>query len=278
MIRSTRELYAGRALLVIVMAVTIVPFLSIFTTALHPSGSVPAPLEWPAQPHWGNFVEAFEAANLGALLGSSTFIAVAVVPASVILSTIAGFAIGVLRFPGSRWLFMLFVFGLTLPFTGIVVPLYYLERDMGILNTRFAIVLPLIALYMPFGIFWMRAHFVNMPDALDEAARIDGAGPWNLFRLVHVPRAPPRDRLARRCAFRLDVESVLDRARPCRGTISQNDGGSARSLPGTVRLGHTAACGGNDTDHPAEPDRVRPLPKAHHRRPARRRIQRMTAR
>lgn len=191
MIRSTRELYAGRALLVIVMAVTIVPFLSIFTTALHPSGSVPAPLEWPAQPHWGNFVEAFEAANLGALLGSSTFIAVAVVPASVILSTMAGFAIGVLRFPGSRWLFMLFVFGLTLPFTGIVVPLYYLERDMGILNTRFAIVLPLIALYMPFGIFWMRAHFVNMPDALDEAARIDGAGPWNLFRLVHVPRARP---------------------------------------------------------------------------------------
>ncbi|WP_419921224.1 carbohydrate ABC transporter permease [Candidatus Poriferisodalis sp.] len=191
MIRSTRELYAGRALLVIVMAVTIVPFLSIFTTALHPSGSVPAPLEWPAQPHWGNFVEAFEAANLGALLGSSTFIAVAVVPASVILSTMAGFAIGVLRFPGSRWLFMLFVFGLTLPFTGIVVPLYYLERDMGILNTRFAIVLPLVALYMPFGIFWMRAHFVNMPDALDEAARIDGAGPWNLFRLVHVPLARP---------------------------------------------------------------------------------------
>ena len=54
--------------------------------------------------------------------------------------------------------------GLTLPFEGIIVPLYYEVRSMGLLNTRWAIILPLIALYMPFAVFWMRAHFVNMPD------------------------------------------------------------------------------------------------------------------
>lgn len=186
------ELIAGRALLVGLMIITILPFISIFMTALHPSGTVPSGLEWPADPQWGNFVEAFHVANMTALLGSSTFIVFAVVPVALVISTMAAFAIGLLRIPGSRVLLSLFVFGLTLPFGGIIIPLYYLERAMGIYNTRLAIVLPLIALYMPFAVFWMRAHFVNMPGEISEAARVDGATTWDLFWRIHLPlaRAP----------------------------------------------------------------------------------------
>jgi raffinose/stachyose/melibiose transport system permease protein len=183
------ELYAGRTLLLVLMAVTILPFISIFTTALHPSGAVPPGISWPEDPQWGNFVDAFNVANMRALLFSSVFIVVAVVPASLVLATMAGFAIGLLRVPGANWLLLLFVFGLTLPFEGIITPLYFLAREMGILNTRFAIVLPLIALYMPFGVFWMRAHFVNMPKEITEAARVDGASIWDLFWRIHVPLA-----------------------------------------------------------------------------------------
>lgn len=186
------ELYAGRALLLALMAMTILPFLSVFTTALHPSGTLPNGLEWPADPQWGNFVEAFKVSNMTALLASSVFIVLAVVPVSLVISTMAGFAIGLLRIPGSRLLFLLFVFGLTLPFEGIITPLYFLARSMGILNTRLAIVLPLIGLFMPFAVFWMRAHFVNMPNELTEAAKVDGASTWDLFWRIHVPlaRAP----------------------------------------------------------------------------------------
>jgi raffinose/stachyose/melibiose transport system permease protein len=186
------ELYAGRAFLLLLMAIVILPFISIFTTALHPSGSVPTGLSWPSEPQWGNFVEAFRVANMRVLLFSSLFIVVAVVPVSLVISTMAGFGIGLLRIPGSGWLLLLFVFGLTLPFEGIVTPLYFLARQMGILNTRLAIVLPLIGLFMPFAVFWMRAHFVNMPSEISEAARVDGASTWDLFWRVHVPlaRAP----------------------------------------------------------------------------------------
>lgn len=186
-----RELYAGRALLLALMAITVLPFLSILTTALHPSGSLPSGLAWPEDPQWSNFVDAFQVANMTALLASSTFIVLAVVPIALVIATMAGFAIGLLRIPGARLLLVLFVFGLTLPFEGIIVPLYFLEREMGILNTRFAIVLPLIGLFMPFGVFWMRAHFVNLPTDLTEAARIDGAGTWQLFWRIHVPLARP---------------------------------------------------------------------------------------
>jgi len=186
------ELYAGRALLIALIAVVVLPFISIFTTALHPSRTVPVGLEWPADPQWGNFIEAFNVANMSTLLASSVFIVLAVVPVALVISTMAGFGIGLLRIPGARWLLLLFIFGLTLPFEGIITPLYFLAREIGILNTRLAIVLPLIGLFMPFAVFWMRAHFANMPDEISEAAVVDGASTWDLFWRIHVPlaRAP----------------------------------------------------------------------------------------
>ncbi|AKH81545.1 sugar ABC transporter permease [Streptomyces sp. CNQ-509] len=191
MIVGRREVWTGRLFLVLLMTVTVVPFISLFVTALHPAGSYPQGLQWPSDPQWGNFAEAFRLSNMGELLKSSALIVVGVVPVAVVLATMAGFAIGHLRMVGARAVFLLFVFGLTLPYEGIITPLYYLVRDMGMLNTRWAIILPLIGLFMPFAIFWMRAHFINVPDELSEAAEIDGANVWQLFWRIHVPLAMP---------------------------------------------------------------------------------------
>jgi raffinose/stachyose/melibiose transport system permease protein len=191
MITGRREAWTGRVLLVLLMAITIVPLLSLFVTALHPSGTYPTGLDWPDDPQWRNFADAFSAAHMGTLLESSALIVLGVVPISLLLSTLAGFAVGHLRMPGHRLVFFTFVLGLTLPFEGIITPLYYQVRDMGLLNTRWAIILPLIGLFMPFSVFWMRAHFITMPDTLSEGARIDGATVWQLFWRIHVPLAMP---------------------------------------------------------------------------------------
>ncbi len=186
------EIVSGRTFLLALMLLTILPFISIFTTALYPSGSIPNGLALPSDPQWSNFVEAFKVSNMARLLASSSFIVIAVVPIALIISTMAAFAIGLLRIPGSKFLLALFVLGLTLPFGGIIVPLYYLERWMGIYNTRLAIALPLVGLYMPFAVFWMRAHFITMSSEISEAARLDGATTWDLFWKIHLPlaRAP----------------------------------------------------------------------------------------
>jgi raffinose/stachyose/melibiose transport system permease protein len=189
---SRSELLSGRIVLILMVAVMILPFVSMFMTALHPSGTVPSGgLDWPADPQWGNFITAFNQAHMTALLLSSTFIVVMVVPVALVISTMAGFAIGHLRIPGAGALLLLFVFGLTLPFEGIITPLYYVSKQLGILNTRFAIVLPLIALYMPFAVFWMRAHFAGVPSEISEAAVVDGAGTWDLLWRIHIPLARP---------------------------------------------------------------------------------------
>ena len=69
----------------------------------------PSGLEWPEQPQWGNFLQAFEDAHMGALLVSSVLIVLGVVPVAVVIATMAGFALGHLRIPGSRALFVLFL-------------------------------------------------------------------------------------------------------------------------------------------------------------------------
>ncbi|MFI6424703.1 carbohydrate ABC transporter permease [Promicromonospora sp. NPDC050880] len=191
MITSAREKLTGRILLVLLMAFTIVPFVSLFITALHEPGTYPGGLALPETPYWGNFVTAFQSADMADMLVSSVLIELGVVPVALLIGTLAGFSLGHLRPPGHRAIFIAFLLGLTLPFEGVVVPLYYQIRDLGLLNTRWAIILPLIGLYMPFAVMWMRAHFVNMPEDLSEAARLDGASTWQLFTRIHVPLSMP---------------------------------------------------------------------------------------
>ncbi|WP_019135072.1 carbohydrate ABC transporter permease [Cellulomonas massiliensis] len=191
MIVSARERWTGRVLLTVLMLVTVMPFVSLFVTALHEPGTYPAGLAWPETLHWSNFVTAFQSAQMGKLLVSSVLIELGVVPVALLIGTLAGFALGHLRPPGGRWVFIAFLLGLTLPYEGIIVPLYFQIREMGLLNTRWAIILPLIALYMPFAVFWMRAHFITMPDDVSEAARIDGASTWQLFWRIHLPLSMP---------------------------------------------------------------------------------------
>ncbi|MBZ5738838.1 carbohydrate ABC transporter permease [Nocardioides mangrovi] len=186
-----RDQLAGKALLVLFMVLTLIPFATLLSTALQPAGSIPTGFSWPSDPQWGNFAEAWRIAHLAPLIKSSLLIAVGVVPASLVLATLAGYGLATLKIPFSNLIFVVFLLGLTIPFESLITPLYYQMDSLGLLNTRWALVLPLIALYMPFGVFWMRAHFLTVPAELSEAAFIDGAGTWRTFRHIHLPLALP---------------------------------------------------------------------------------------
>jgi raffinose/stachyose/melibiose transport system permease protein len=173
------------------MLFTAMPLASMISTALQPQGTIPTGISWPTDPQWHNFIDAFDAANLGALSWSSLLIVIGVVPASLVISTMAGYGLAVLRVRGSRFIFIFLLLGLTIPFESLVIPLYYQISDFGLLNSRLAIVLPLIGLFMPFSVFWMRTHFLAVPPDLTEAARVDGANSWRALLGIHLPLAIP---------------------------------------------------------------------------------------
>jgi raffinose/stachyose/melibiose transport system permease protein len=191
MTASPFEKLIGRTIILALMVFAAVPFVSMLFTALQPRGTIPTGVAWPSDPQWGNFVAAFEAADLGALLGSSLLIALGVVPAALVIATMAGYGLAVLKVRGGQVIFLFLLLGLTIPFESLIIPLYYQMEWLGLLNTRWAIILPLIGIFMPFGVYWMRTHFLSVPSDLNDAARIDGAGPWASLLRIHLPLAVP---------------------------------------------------------------------------------------
>ncbi|MDO7883460.1 carbohydrate ABC transporter permease [Salinibacterium soli] len=191
MIVRRSEAVIGRIVLVVVLVLTLIPLLNMVSAALQPADTNPTGLAWPTDPQWGNFVTAFETGNVWRLMGSSLFIVAFVVPVSLLFATLAGYALGNLRMRGGRFLFLFLILGLTIPFEALIIPLYYQSQALGVLNTQWAVILPLIGLYMPFSVVWMRAHFVGVPQELSEAARVDGATTLQEFWRIQLPLARP---------------------------------------------------------------------------------------
>ncbi|MFC0452240.1 carbohydrate ABC transporter permease [Rhodococcus jostii] len=188
---SVRQRIPGLVLLLGTMIFSILPLLSMLSAALQPQGTVPLGLSWPSNPQWHNFLDAWRVAEVTPLLVSSIILVAGVVPVAALFAAMAGYGLGQLKVPGGTVVFLLLLLGLTLPREATIVPLYYQLREMNLLNTRLGLILVLIGTFMPFAVFWMRAHFLSMPKELTEAAALDGAGPWQAFRHVQVPLAVP---------------------------------------------------------------------------------------
>lgn len=182
---------SGLALLAAAVLVVLVPFLALVSAALQsPDTLAPGLLPtWPLR--FDNFITAWTRAGFGSLLMSSAIIAVVVVPISAICSTLAGFAFATMRLPGKNVIFAIFIAGLTLPYEAIIIPLYFDFKGNGLLNTYWAVILPLSAAFLPFGILWMRAYFSALPEELVEAAHLDGASRIRALWSVMLPIARP---------------------------------------------------------------------------------------
>jgi raffinose/stachyose/melibiose transport system permease protein len=141
--------------------------------------------------HLGNFGDAWTQGHFGTYLRSSTIVAVSVVVVSSLLSLLAGYAFGLMRFRGADVLFYVFLLGLMVPMEAMIVPLYYDLRDLHLTDTYWALILPQIGTSVAFGTFWMRAFFRSVPRSLVEAARIDGASSWFTLWRVLLPLARP---------------------------------------------------------------------------------------
>lgn len=96
-----------------------------------------------------------------------------------------------MRFPGKLVLSAFLLVGLVLPYEGIIVPLYYQLQSMGLLNTYWALILPQIATSVSLGIFWMRTAYASLPEALSDAARVDGCGRFATLWRVYLPLSAP---------------------------------------------------------------------------------------
>jgi multiple sugar transport system permease protein len=122
-------------------------------------------------------------------LGNSLLVAGAVVIGSTTVSVLAAYAFARMEFRGKNVLFVVLLSGLMLPTQIAAVPEFVEVKYLGLLNSRLSLIIP--ALIQVFGIFLLRQHFKTIPQELEDAARIDGAGELRILRQVIIPLSWP---------------------------------------------------------------------------------------
>ncbi|HHT41348.1 MAG TPA: carbohydrate ABC transporter permease [Actinomyces sp.] len=141
--------------------------------------------------HFENYAKAWEQGHFSEYMKNSVMVAVLVVTVALILSLASGYVLGVLRPPGEKILFFVFLLGIMVPSEAIVLPLFFDMRALGLIDTIWAIALPQIAQSLAFGTFWMRAFFRGVDGSLIEAARLDGAGNVRILTSILLPIGLP---------------------------------------------------------------------------------------
>ncbi len=134
-----------------------------------------------------NFVTAWTTGDFGSYLLNSFLLTVPSTLLVVVLSTLGGYAFARLPFPGRELVFYLVVVGLLVPFFTYMIPLYFQLRGMGLLDSLLGVNLVLASTGVSFGTFFMRAFFSDLPNELEQAARIGGASEWQIFARVMLP-------------------------------------------------------------------------------------------
>jgi raffinose/stachyose/melibiose transport system permease protein len=138
-----------------------------------------------------NFADAWVQADFGLHLMNSLIICVGAVVLTSVVSILAGYGRTILGMPGAKIVFPIILAGIMIPLEGILVPLYYNLRSVGLTSSLFGLVLAHTGLGISFGVFWIRATLQAIPRELVESGELDGAGRMRLLLSIVLPVIRP---------------------------------------------------------------------------------------
>ncbi|QUO31657.1 carbohydrate ABC transporter permease [Faecalicatena sp. Marseille-Q4148] len=142
-------------------------------------------LALPTEIHWENYVKAFKMGNIGLYSLNSLFNAVVSAALIIFFAFIVAYFIARYQFRGRKIIYMTFLFGMLVPVHALLVPVFIQYKNFGLFDNRLTLIIPYVALGLPFAIFLMEGFIRTIPKELEEAAYIDGSNFFNtMFKIV----------------------------------------------------------------------------------------------
>lgn len=172
---------------------TLFPVYWLVNSSLKGSGELFSfpPRYWPRETSVRNYVDAITKTRLGTLYLNSLWVSILTCGALVVLIVFAGYAMARAQFRGKNWVIALFLLAQVLPQVVLLLPFFTMFKAIGLINTRWALVVAYTVMTLPFSVLTMQGFFASIPVELDEAAMVDGCGRTGaLFRVV-LPAALP---------------------------------------------------------------------------------------
>jgi multiple sugar transport system permease protein len=191
--RRRRILGTGWALAVGIAAALIIvfPLLWMFTTSIKPESEIISahPGLFSATVTGSNYVQAWQAIDFPRLFMNTVIFAGGVTILSLTFDSLTAYALARLDFPGKNVIFVLVLITLMLPFQVNLIPLFLLLTKLHWINTYQGLILPRAT--NAFGIFFLRQFFLSIPKELEDAARVDGASEFKIYRTVILRMSVP---------------------------------------------------------------------------------------
>ncbi|WP_223302006.1 carbohydrate ABC transporter permease [Haladaptatus sp. R4] len=183
--------WVAHGILIVMSAIMTIPFLWAFLTSLKPENKIFTTIHQiiPAHPTFANYVNVWMQNPLDRWVLNSLVLTVGVVFFTLLLDTLAGYALAKGDFKGKSFVYTLVIGTLVIPPQVVLVPLYLEMNALNWSNTYWAIIVLYVA--NPFGTFMMRQFFLGVPDSLIEAARMDGCSTIQIYTRVMLPLAKP---------------------------------------------------------------------------------------
>jgi multiple sugar transport system permease protein len=174
-------------------ALFLAPIAFMFTTSLRQIGvPLSRQLEWlPETPSWDNYPAAFDLARMGLGALNSAFVVLLAVPLTILVASVAGFAMSQLPLRARLLLTVISLAVLMIPITAIWLPRFVLFKEVGLLDSRLALVVPAMSGTSPFFVLLFLWTFLRVPVEVYESARLDGAGALRIWAGIAMPLARP---------------------------------------------------------------------------------------
>jgi multiple sugar transport system permease protein len=169
----------------------VVPFIWMISTALKTNLEVFTfpPSFIPEVPQWNNFVDIFEIVPYGRWFLNSIFITLVQTALYLFVASLAAFVFARLQFPGRDTIFMLYLATLMIPGEVTLIPKFILMKELHLIDTYPAVILP--GVFNAYGVFLLRQFFLTLPESLEEAAILDGASYFRIYRSIILPLSGP---------------------------------------------------------------------------------------
>ena len=198
MSRTGRSWRAALTALMVALAIVwLLPAVWVLVTSLKLTENIvrvpPEWIPWPATiEHYGEVLfSSSRTARIGRAFLNSIVVSLGSVALVVLTSAMAAYPLARMRFRGRNLVFGLIVGSLMIPNAVVLVPQYVLVQRLGWLSTYQGLIVPEAAMTFAFGVFLLRQFFLTIPSELEDAARIDGADPWQIFTRIVLPLSQP---------------------------------------------------------------------------------------
>lgn len=177
--------------ILIVTLGSVFPFVWMISASLKTEATVfEYPIKWiPKQPRWDNYIEIFQKVSLLIYFKNTFIVSISVTFLQIFLSSLAAYAFSKIVFPGREILFILFLATLMIPYQVIMIPIFVIVKNIGLIDTLLGLILS--CSFNAFSIFFMKQYFMTIPNELVEAARIDGLSEARIYSMIMLPLAKP---------------------------------------------------------------------------------------